>query len=287
MDTKPVLNALYMYFRYYPNKPAAFIGLFVFALIDIYLILRIKFKKAPAFMFKLIPLATMETVGFLLRVLCIYTGTNLGKFLVTNLFTLVAPNVMILVGYNITVHVIRLARLETSIWYLQPKTLKIVSIVCTIAPSMIQGMGGIFQLFAHLRFAGQKMAITGLSIQLVVYSVFFVCLVYVTRNKRIDFELEHVKNPKRKALGRVYIALLLLLIRCIYRLVQFATGALGYLGTHEWTFYVFDALVAATVFLIFSTVNTCFPKRGDEWFMQKDEEEKSSTISVVMDDYKQ
>ncbi|GAA5797544.1 hypothetical protein HPULCUR_002932 [Helicostylum pulchrum] len=282
------VDMVYMYFRYHPNKPAAYVALAVFALIDIYLILRIRLQKAPAFMYKMIPLLTMETLGFVMRIVCFSTPINSGKFLVSNLFTVLPPNIVSLINYNTITHMIRLSNLETDKFYLNHKKLKILSIVCTVVPSMLQGIGGALQTVADLRPIGLNMAIAGLSAQLAVFTSFFLFLIFVTREKSIQYQVEGVRNPKKKALIRVYIALSLLTIRLIYRLVQSSTGPTGPATTNEWPLYVFDALVVAFAFLVLSTLNSCFPKKDEEIFIEIDEEKcRSSRESNVSDTLKE
>ncbi|GAA5807444.1 hypothetical protein MFLAVUS_000805 [Mucor flavus] len=282
------IDMVFMYFRYHPNKPVAYVALAVFVLIDIYLILRIRLQKAPAFMYKMIIFLTMEILGFVMRIACFSTPINLGKFLVSNLFTILAPNIVGLVNYNAITHMIRLSNLETDKFYLNHKKLKILSIFCTVIPSMLQGIGGALQTIADLRSKGLKMAIAGLSVQLIVFASFFMFLIFVTREKSIQYEVEGVENPKKKALIRVYTTLSLLTIRLIYRLVQFSTGPTGPVATKEWTFYVFDTLIVAFVFLTLSTLNSCFPRQGKEIFIERDEEKcRSSRESSVSNTLKE
>ncbi|GAA5812479.1 hypothetical protein MFLAVUS_005935 [Mucor flavus] len=268
---KPI-DMIHMYFKYHPNKPTAYVALAVFALIDIHLVYRLRSQKAPSFMYKLIALATIELLGFVLRIVCFSTAINLGKFLVMTLFMVVGPNIVAIVNYNSVAYMIRLSNFKKDKAHLKPRALKIISIAYTFIPSVIQGIGGGIQTVIKIHQTGVNIAIAGLSIQLCFFLLFYVCLVYVGRNSLIQYTVEGVENPKKKALIRIWATVTLLFIRVVYRLVQFSMGPTKYATTHEWTLYVFDVIIVAIVFLIFSTYNSCFPKQGEEIFGGKDEE---------------
>ncbi|KAI7890127.1 RTA1 like protein-domain-containing protein [Mucor mucedo] len=277
------MDLVYLYFHYYPNAPVAYVALAIFAIIDIYLILRIITQKAPSFMFKLIILATVETLGFVIRILCIKTDVTFAKFLIMNIFMLLAPNILAIVNYNTIAHILTLANIETDKIYLKSKPITIFFIACTITSSMFQAVGGSIQALAQYRVIGPKLAITGLSLQLSIFVLFTVLATYVYRKNSIQYYVKGVDNPKKKVITRIYIVLALMAIRVIYRLAQFATGGTGIIATHEWALYVFDPLIVATCFLIFSTFNTCFPKRDEEDVCTLEDLEIGKEVSSVVD----
>lgn len=258
------MDLIYIYFHYYPNLPVACVTLSVFTFIVLYLTVRIFTQKAPAFMYKLIILATIETMGFVLRIVCIKTDITLAKFLIMNIFMLLAPNILAIVNYNTISHILTLSNIESEKIYLKPTQITIFFIACTITSSMFQAVGGSIQALAQYRVIGPKLAMTGLSLQLSIFALFTILATYVLRKSSLRYYVEGVENPKKKAITRVYIVLVLMAIRVIFRLAQFATGATGVIATHEWALYVFDPLIVATCFLIFSTLNTCFPKKDEE-----------------------
>ncbi|KAJ5729371.1 RTA1 like protein-domain-containing protein [Penicillium malachiteum] len=107
---------------------------------------------------------------------------------------------------------------------------------------------------------GKEIAQAGVIIQLAAFGLFSVAAVrfnFTSKafSKQLDQRYESVGEKeysiggivKRKhwpALLRVVnFATLLILVRSIYRLVEFSEGTSGYINTHEWTMYVFDTLV--------------------------------------------
>ena len=45
---------------------------------------------------------------------------------------------------------------------------------------------------------------------------------------------------------------IVLQVRSIYRMIEFTQGAGGYFLTHEWTFYIFEAVVMLPTIVIFN-----------------------------------
>jgi magnesium-transporting ATPase (P-type) len=105
---------------------------------------------------------------------------------------------------------------------------------------------------------GEHITIGGLAVQLVFFTVFIVA--------SSIFHYRIRKSPTEKSLGRsrsatwevvmigLYVASILILIRSIFRLIEYAQGNDGYLISHEVFMYVFDAtlmffaMVAMSIF---------------------------------------
>lgn len=49
----------------------------------------------------------------------------------------------------------------------------------------------------------------------------------------------------------LYATSALILIRCIFRIIEYAMGSEGYLLAHEWPLYIFDALLMVATMAIF------------------------------------
>lgn len=249
------------YFRYHPNHTVAYVALPVFVLITIYLAVRIIRQRAPSFMFKMIFFSTAECVGLALRIVCFKTNISLAKFLPMNILLLIPPNIVTLVFYNIVSNVLVLSNTKSNKLYLKPRFITIFFIICTVVASLMQAAGGICMLFNNLRDTGRKLSITGLSIQLCVFLTFGTTLVLIMRTKSIKYHVENVDRPEKKAINGVFMLLLLMIMRNVYRLVNIGITSVS---THEWPFFVFDVLIGAIVFLGLSTFNKYFPRRGDD-----------------------
>ncbi|KAE8154477.1 RTA1 like protein-domain-containing protein [Aspergillus avenaceus] len=111
---------------------------------------------------------------------------------------------------------------------------------------------------------GQWVTITGLCIQLVFFSAFII--VAFTFHLRISrtptAESEKATDSKsywprdwRGLLGACYFVSVLILIRSVYRVVEFAQGNKGYVISHEAFLYVLDAAMMLLVMLALNLIH--------------------------------
>jgi hypothetical protein len=113
---------------------------------------------------------------------------------------------------------------------------------------------------------GQWVIVAGLCVQLVFFGAFVITsLVFhikIIRSPTIESERFMNKHgsiwPRdwRGVLFACYSASLLILIRSVYRLVEFVQGNHGYVMSHEVFLYVFDA---AMMFLVMGVMNVFHP----------------------------
>lgn len=94
---------------------------------------------------------------------------------------------------------------------------------------------------------GEHITIGGLVVQLVFFSVFIIA--------SSIFHYRIRKNPTEKSVDRsrtstwelvmtgLYVTSVLILVRSIFRLIEYAQGNSGYLISHEVFMYVFDSML--------------------------------------------
>jgi ABC-type multidrug transport system fused ATPase/permease subunit len=100
---------------------------------------------------------------------------------------------------------------------------------------------------------GEHVIIVGLFIQIIFFGFFVVILVIF--HKRI------VANPTtgsiactvnwKRYLFILYFASAMIMIRCIYRVVEYIQGQTGAFQHHEYYAYMFDALLMFQVMIVF------------------------------------
>lgn len=95
---------------------------------------------------------------------------------------------------------------------------------------------------------GQDIEMVGLLIQVIMFAFFVVtALVFQIRTQRDPrFESDGLISWKRH-LYLLYAVSLLIMIRSIFRVVEYGMGTNGYPLTHEWTLYIFDSLLMWSV----------------------------------------
>ena len=98
---------------------------------------------------------------------------------------------------------------------------------------------------------GQSIVEVGLAWGLAFIALFFFVTLYVYLSPTYETRA----HPDLHSIRRMYISLTvtitLLLVRSIYRMVEYVTGNTGYVGEHEWTFGVFDTLMMALACLMY------------------------------------
>lgn len=238
-------------FHYKPNKPLAYTALAVYALFTIYLTFRVYHSRSPKFLYILAFTGLMETIGYAVRIICA-NFTDLGRYIGTTLFILLAPNALALVNYKAVGEIIRLSNVETDKFYLRTKFVTWFFFGSDIFSFVLQGAGGGMQTITKLNNVGIAVTLVGLGTQLFFFAAFAGITVYIHCNSKYNYYVEGSPNAKRNLVYCLYVTITLLYVRSIYRVAEYATGYSGPVAKLEWAFYVFDSLVIAISFLVYS-----------------------------------
>lgn len=119
---------------------------------------------------------------------------------------------------------------------------------------MVQAGGAGMMVNADNRNLGQNMVIGGLFIQLIVFGFFIVCTaVFHMRMKKYVAHKPTSQGfvPWRKMVNMLYACSVLIVIRSVFRVIEYIMGSDAYLLSHEWTMYVFDAVLMWGTMVIF------------------------------------
>jgi hypothetical protein len=111
---------------------------------------------------------------------------------------------------------------------------------------LIQGTGsGMMAMGGSMASMAKGITIGGLAIQVIMFG-FFIATSYV-------FEKRMTRSPTaegttwKASLHLLYLISGFIMIRSIFRLVEFGQGQEGYFMSHEWTMYVFDSIFMIAV----------------------------------------
>lgn len=101
---------------------------------------------------------------------------------------------------------------------------------------------------------GERIIIGGLVVQILFFSlfaitagIFHVRLLQSPTGKVVAFDI-----PWRKYLHALYIVSLLVIVRSLFRLVEYIQGNDGYLISHEIYLYIFDGLLMWLAMVVFA-----------------------------------
>lgn len=120
---------------------------------------------------------------------------------------------------------------------------------------------------------GSHVLIGGLGINLVSFCFFGVITIHLhwsIYRRKPDYT---GKERWVKMFYALYLSMILLIIRSIYRIVEFSTGFRGYLAIHEVYFYVFECLLIIFAFGLF------LPLHPGIWLQGEDKDQLIKTPS--------
>jgi hypothetical protein len=269
------------YFHYIPNLPLAVVGAAAFGLVGVILSWITYRSKAPKYFYILPITAFCELIGYVCRIIC-HSNTTLIVFIIQQLFLLLSPNALALVNYKTCGEIIRLSNVEPRYFFLRRKFVTWFFFWSDIFAFFMQGSGGGLQVKQDTVNIGNVIVLIGLYIQLFFFSSFICIIIFVHRNPGYHYQVEGKANPKKSLIRSLYITMGLLLVRSIYRVVEYQYGFAGPVASAEWAFYVFDGLVILLAFIFYTIpfIGKYLPKRG-QVEVKEVHEKSSDTYSLA------
>ncbi|KAM0547816.1 hypothetical protein ACHAPJ_010162 [Fusarium lateritium] len=172
-----------------------------------------------------------------------------------NMFILVAPALFAASIYMILGRIIRSLNAD-KYSLLKPTKLTRTFVLGDVLSFLIQGGGAGMSAVQNPDVTkwAEKIVIIGLVIQIVIFGLF--CVVSVVFHRRMHrsptTESFSTPIPWVSTLYMLYAVSLLIMVRSIFRIIEYAQGYTGYSLSHEWTLYVFDTLLMWLVTVIFA-----------------------------------
>ncbi|GKT47200.1 protein RTA1 [Colletotrichum spaethianum] len=235
-------------YRYTPSLPAAIVSVVVFAILTFLHTWRL--YKARAFYF------TAFTIGGLCycgRIWSHYDKLSIGGFVIQAILILVAPALYAASIYMILGRLIRTVRGE-HLSLIPVNWVTRIFVTGDVVAFSLQAGGGGIQAAGTLELyeAGEKIIIAGLFVQIVVFGFFVLTsLLFHYRLAKTPTNTANGSTPWKRYLVVLYITSAIILVRSIFRVVEYLQGNGGYLISHEIFLYMFDTLLMAVVMAIF------------------------------------
>ncbi|KAL4898702.1 RTA1 like protein-domain-containing protein [Aspergillus ambiguus] len=258
-------NAGYVYklYRYVPSIPAGAIMAVVFGLLAIAYLYRIIRHRTYYFLPFFVGLL-FEAAGYIARIFSHFDINALGPYIVQTMLILVAPPLFAASIY-MTLGRLVVALGEEPASLVPVRWMTKVFVVGDIISFLLQCGGGGYMAAGTLDAMknGEHIVIAGLAIQLLWFG-FFVVVASVFHWRVAQRPKEMSPKELRSHSSRfswsslmwaLYIACTLILVRSIFRVVEFVQGNAGFIMRHEYLLYIFDALLMAltgiALFVIF------------------------------------
>ena len=136
-----------------------------------------------------------------------------------------------------------------------PRWLTAIFVTGDVLALAIQGTAAGLMVVAEYAQAAQGIAIAGLIIQIVIFGVFWLTSWLFHTRMRRDSASWCAVPPElpqwEQTMLMLYAVSALIMLRSIFRVIEFVMGAEGYLLGHEWPLYIFDTLPMLAVMGIF------------------------------------
>ncbi|KAF9768034.1 hypothetical protein IL306_014702 [Fusarium sp. DS 682] len=193
-----------------------------------------------------------EVLGYIFRALCWDATDSLPLNIMQAIFLLLPPVFFAATLYMMYSRLVR-AVCGESCSLISVRWTTRLFVIGDVLTFNIQGNGG--GLLANDDHAdiGKDIVIAGLIAQIILFLAFVVCCVIFHR--RFQGHLRHTNIPvtiRWKAyLNMLYFTSVLILVRNIFRVVEFAMGKEGYLQQKEWPIFVFDSVLMLLVMIVF------------------------------------
>lgn len=176
-------------------------------------------------------------------------------YAVQNMFILIGP-----VLFAATIYMV-LGRIVTSVRgdqysLIRPSKITLTFVIGDVVSFLIQGGGAGMSVVQNASLAkwAKRIIVIGLLVQIIMFAFFCVLAVAFHRRMRRQPTAFSCSTSAswEGGLYMLYAVSLLIMVRSIFRVVEFAQGQTGYALSHEWTLYVFDSLLMFMVAVIFA-----------------------------------
>ncbi|KAH7169954.1 RTA1 like protein-domain-containing protein [Dactylonectria macrodidyma] len=181
---------------------------------------------------------------------------SLGPYVIQALLLLLGPTLYAASIYMVLGRMIRLLEAD-KLSIIRPSWLTKCFLLGDIISLFAQGGGGAMLASADTKEAtdrGELIIIIGLIVQIVFFSLFMVSTFIFHRriNKDPTQKSLTITVRWRRLLVVLYSTSLLILVRSVFRLIEYIQGRYGYLQSKEVFIYVFDIVLMAVVAIVFN-----------------------------------
>ena len=199
----------------------------------------------------------VQLVGYIGRALAEDKTDQLGLFILQSVAILVAPALFAASIYMTLGRLMRSVHGERH--SLMPvRWLTRAFVTGDVFSFLVQSTGGgLMGVRNFNQQTGQDIILAGLFIQIVMFGLFAVlAVVFDVRMRRWPSEASlSGTGPRWKAMmAMLYAVSALIMVRSIFRVVEYIMGKDGYLLRNEWTLYVFDAALMLAAMAVYGWI---------------------------------
>ncbi|KAK2593404.1 hypothetical protein QQS21_008892 [Conoideocrella luteorostrata] len=243
-------NGHYYLWDYVPSTVAAVIFIILFIAATLFITWRMV-RTRTYFSIPFVIGGVFQFLGYIGRALAHDQTDQLGPYVMQSILILVAPALFAASIY------MTLGRLMRSIHGERHSLIPIgwltkAFVLCDVFSFMIQASGG--GLMAKKDFSpktAQNIILAGLFVQIIAFGVFVVtAVVFQVRMRKWPSRVS-ANSSWKGLMAMLYATSALIMVRSVFRIIEYVMGKEGYLLTHEWTLYVFDAALMFSAMVVY------------------------------------
>ncbi|KAL4884933.1 RTA1 like protein-domain-containing protein [Aspergillus karnatakaensis] len=278
-------------YGYNPSIPAAAIFIVLFGASTGYHIYQIVRAKALYFIPFVIG-GIFQVLGYLFRILSNNDTGSIPKYALQTVLILLGPALYAASIYMVLGRlIVHLDAQEHSL--VRVKWMTKIFVTGDVISFLMQcGGGGLMSGDnPDSRKTGETITIIGLVVQVIFFGFFLITAIifHIRINKAPTARSNEVKTHWRgnvmarnwvTLLYALYVVSILILIRSVFRLVEFIDGYGGYLMTHEVFLYVFDAVLMAIVMGILNFWHPCYVILSGKGYQPRGDFESADAVPL-------
>ncbi|KAM0198522.1 hypothetical protein ACHAPI_004049 [Fusarium lateritium] len=249
-ELKPYKGHYYLW-QYIPNKAAAVIFLILFLLGTAAITFRM-FKTRTWFTCVFVIGGLFEIIGYGARAGAHDKTERMMPYVIQNTYILLAPALFAATIYMCLGRIIRQTQGESRS-IVPVRWLTKIFVSGDVLSFLVQGGAAGLMATGDNAKLGENMVVGGLMIQILVFGFFIITtIIFQMRMRKDPTALSQDPSSEwTKHIYMLYAVSLLIMVRSVFRVAEFAMGAEGYLLKHEWTLYIFDSTLMLLVVGIF------------------------------------
>ncbi|KAM0554894.1 hypothetical protein ACHAPJ_006629 [Fusarium lateritium] len=182
---------------------------------------------------------------------------TLGPYIIQSILLLVAPALFAATIYMELGRIITMVDGEGHV-LIAKRWMTKTFVAGDILSFVLQAGGGGYQASGTLEALqnGAKVIIGGLFVQLIFFGVFIIIAVAFDRSiRRSPTSRSNAGVPWKKHMLALYAGSMLIMVRSVFRAIEYLQGFDGYLLRHEAYLYIFDAMLMVLVMILFNWVH--------------------------------
>lgn len=193
----------------------------------------------------------VELAGYIGRCVSAHDQEAMGPYIEQSILLLIAPTLYAGSIYMIFGRMAHLLFAEKIM--IMPARFNTAVFVCgDIASLFLQAAGGGLMASADSQESGSNLVTAGLFVQIAFFGLFIINEFYFYfRVFRLPSDIPRKTRTWKILNLNLLVNSFLILIRSIVRAIEFIQGYSGYIASHEWFLYVFDALPMFAFSVIF------------------------------------